>query len=47
MRLVVTDDDGEERGVLEGVELYDLSNRYWSEVVIDWLRDTLNEEKEE
>jgi hypothetical protein len=45
MRLVVTDDDGEEIGVLTAVELYDLGNRYWSDRVVDWIEETINEEK--
>ena len=38
MRLILEDDNGEMIGEkLEGVELYDLGNRYWSGIVIDWL----------
>jgi hypothetical protein len=45
MRLVVTDDDGEEVGVLTAVELYNLGDRYWSDHVIDWIQDAIQEEK--
>jgi hypothetical protein len=45
MRLVITDDDGEERAVLPAVDLYDLGNRYWSNKVVDWIEETLQEEK--
>jgi hypothetical protein len=45
MTLVVLDDEGEKVGELGGVELYDLGNRYWSDQVVDWIDDTINEEK--
>ena len=47
LTLVILDEEGEQRHSLPGVELYDLTNRYWSDQVVDWVADSIKDINEE
>ena len=41
MRLVITDDEGEENDMLEGIETYDLSNPIWGQFLVAWIQEAI------
>lgn len=41
MRLVVTDDEGEENGVLTGLEQYELGSKLGAAIVVAWIYETI------
>ncbi len=44
MRLVVTDDEGEETGVLTEIEGYDLGSEIGAAIVVAWVEETIRGE---
>ena len=41
MRLVITDDEGEENGVLTEIEGYDLGSEIGAALVVAWIDETI------
>lgn len=46
MRLVITDDEGEENDVLTGIESYDWGNPIWRTFIVAWIQEALTKGEE-
>ncbi len=47
MKLVITDEDGEEIGELTGIDEYDLTKKHWADMVTAWISSTIKDNEEE
>ena len=45
MRLVITDDEGEENGVLTRIQDYDLGSEIGAAIVVAWIEETIRGDK--
>ena len=46
MKLVVTDDEGEEHDVLTGIDTYDWGNPIWGQFVVAWIQEAIAKAEE-